>query len=306
MQREGARFVLRRPPRHLRAHSNSTMQREARVLAALKGSNVPHPELLAACSDDSVIGASFYVMEALEGCAPVEQLQGRYATDKHWRWQMGEAFVDAAASLGALDYQALGLADFGKPDNWHGRQVERWRSQLDSYRETPGYELSDLHQIDRVGQWLMDNLPAGGRIGIIHGDLQWPNVMFSLKAAKITGLIDWELSTLGDPLLDLAWVLTSWREPGDPQGGSGANPIVRPWDGFMSRADLVSLYGQLSGRDMSSMPWYFVLACYKLACLLEGTYARSLSGKAPTEIGVYLHDYASWLIRKAHQLIADA
>ncbi|WP_296259643.1 MULTISPECIES: phosphotransferase family protein [unclassified Pseudomonas] len=306
MERRDARFVLRRPPRHLRANSNNTMQREARVLAALAGSAVPHPALLAACSDESVIGVNFFVMEALEGFSPAGDLQGRYATESSWRRQMGEAFVQAAAALGQLDYQALGLSDFGKPDNWHGRQVERWRSQLDGYRETPGYDIGGLAQVDNVGRWLSDNVPSDGRIGIIHGDFQWPNVMFSLEQPTISGLIDWELSTLGDPLLDLAWVLTSWREAGDPQGGKGANPVVQPWDGFMSRAELISLYGQLSGRDMTSMPWFFVLACYKLACLLEGTYARSLVGKAPAQMGEYLHDYAAWLIRKSHQLINAA
>lgn len=307
MRRGEASFVLRRPPRHLRSNSNETMLREARVLKALAGSEVPHPALLAACADPEVLGVNFFVMAPLEGFSPAGPLQGRYATDASWRRQMGEEFVRAAAALGRLDHQALGLIDFGRPDNWHGRQVERWRSQLDSYRDTPGYGGNSLVNVDRVGRWLTDNLPQDRRIGIIHGDFQWPNVMFSLQTPRISGLIDWELSTLGDPLLDLAWVLTSWREPGDPEvGGAGSKPVVEPWSGFMSRAELISLYGELSGRDMGAMPWFFVLACYKLACLLEGTYARSLIGKAPREMGAYLHDYATWLMAKADQLIAAA
>ncbi|MBA1204279.1 phosphotransferase family protein [Pseudomonas capeferrum] len=306
MQRGTGRFVLRRPPRHLRGNSNETMAREARVLAALAGSAVPHPRLLAASTDGAVMGMNFYAMEPLEGFSPAGPLQGRYATDATWRRCMGEAFVSAAAALGALDYKALGLDGFGRPNDWHSRQVERWRSQLEGYRQTPGYSETALPEVDLVERWLNDNLPTDRRIGIIHGDYQWPNVMFSLEAPRISGLIDWELSTLGDPLLDLAWVLTSWREPGDPEGGVGANPVVQPWADFMSRADLINLYGQLSGRDMLSMPWFFVLACYKLACLLEGTYARSLVGKAPREMGAYLHDYARWLMAKARQLIAAA
>lgn len=306
MQRGDARFVLRRPPRHLRVNSNETMAREARVLAAIADSSVPHPRLLASSTDASVMGVNFFVMQPLEGFSPAGPLQGRYATDASWRRCMGEEFVRAATALGGLDYQALGLESFGKPNDWHGRQVERWRSQLDGYRDTPGYSEASLCHVDAVGRWLSDNVPQDGRIGIIHGDFQWPNVMFSLEAPRISGLIDWELSTLGDPLLDLAWVLTSWREPGDPEGGVGAKPVVEPWDGFMSRAELIALYGELSGRDMSAMPWFFVLACYKLACLLEGTYARSLAGKAPKEMGAYLHDYATWLMAKARQLIAAA
>jgi len=306
LQRGEASMVLRRPPRHLRDNSNTTMQREARVLAALAGSAVPHPALFAACADTSVIGASFYVMEPLEGFSPGKKLPGRYASDASWRRSMGESFIDAAVALGAIDHRKVGLEDFGKPDDWHGRQVARWRSQLEGYRGAPGYTEVVLPHVDEVGRWLSDNVPSDGRIGIIHGDFQWPNVMFSLLQPRISGLIDWELSTLGDPLLDLGWVLTSWREPGDPEGGAVAQPVVEPWDGFPSRAELIERYAQLSGRDLSSLPWFFVLACFKLACLLEGTYVRSLAGKAPKELGLYLHDYATWLMRKAKQLVASA
>ncbi|MCW8158413.1 phosphotransferase family protein [Stutzerimonas stutzeri] len=306
LSRGNERFVLRRPPKHPRKNSNDTMLREARVLGALAGSAVPHPRMLACCADTSVIGVCFYIMEPLEGFSPVGALQGRYAEDASWRHRMGEEFVRAAVALAAVDYKAVGLQDFGKPDNWHGRQVERWRSQLDGYRDMAGYAgEAMLPHVDEVGNWLSSNVPADGRIGIIHGDFQWPNVMFSLESPRISGLIDWELSTLGDPLLDLAWVLTSWREPGDPsEGGASSAPVVTPWSGFMSRAELITLYGELSGRDMSSMPWFFVLACFKLACLLEGTYARSLSGQAPKEMGVFLHNYATWLMAKARQLMA--
>ena len=117
---------------------------------------------------------------------------------------------------------------------------------------------------------------------------------------EITGVVDWELTTLGDPLLDLGWILTSWLEPGDPPG---KKPLVQPWEDFLPRNELVGLYGELSGRDMSAMPWYFTLACYKLACLLEGTYARSLEGKLPAAVGESVHNYAVWLMHKAAQLI---
>ncbi len=279
LTRGDERFVLRLLPRHLRANSNETMLREARVLKALAGSRVPHPRLLAACDDTAVIGACFFVMEAVEGFSPAGPLPGAYAADPAWRGAMGPEFVRAAAALASVDHAAAGLGDFGKPDNWHGRQVERWRSQLEGYRSMPGYDGA-LPFAEEAGRWLTDNLPRNGRIGIIHGDLQWPNAMFSHAAPRISALIDWELSTLGDPMLDLAWVLSSWREPGDPADGA-AGPVVTPWDGFGGRAELVRLYGELTGRDMGALPWFFVLACYKLACLLEGTYARSKAGKAP-------------------------
>jgi aminoglycoside phosphotransferase (APT) family kinase protein len=301
MRRGAERFVLRRPPRHVRANSNDTMLREARVLAALAGSAVPHPAFHAVCDDMAVIGACFYVMAPLEGFSPIHALPGAYASDAGWRRAMGEQLVAAGAALGAVEYKAVGLADFGKPDDWHGRQVARWRSQLEGYRSLPGYEGHALPDVDAIGQWLSDNIPSDGRIGIIHGDFQFPNVMFSLRQPVISGLIDWELSTLGDPLLDLGWTLSSWWEEGDPEG---KEPMVTPWDGFLPRKELVRMYGERSGRDMRAMPWFFCLACYKLACILEGSYARAKAGQAPVDIGERLHAYALWLLAKARQIMA--
>jgi aminoglycoside phosphotransferase (APT) family kinase protein len=294
-------FILRRPPKHLRPNSNETMVREARVLKALAGSAVPRPEFYALCDDPSVIGACFYLMQPLEGFAPRGQLEGQYATDPAWRRAMSEELVKAAAALGAVDPKAVGLEDLGKAEDWYGRQVARWRSQLEGYRATPGYDPAALPNVDAVGRWLSDNLPTDRRIGIIHGDFQFPNVMFSARAPRISGVIDWELATLGDPLLDLGWVLSSWWEAGDPEG---KQPMVSPWEGFLPRGELIRLYGRVSGRDMSAMPWFFALACYKLACLLEGTYARSKAGQVPAAVGEQVHSYAVWLMAKAMQLIA--
>ena len=300
LERGDARVVLRRPSKHVRPGSNETMLREARVLKALTGSAVPHPEVYAACDDATIIGACFYLMSPLEGFAPSQQLPGSYATDAQWRRAMGEELVRSAAALATVDYKAVGLGDLGKPDGWHERQVERWRSQLDGYRSQPTYDGA-LPHVDAVGRWLNDNLPTDKRIGIVHGDFQFANVMFSLLAPRISGVVDWELTSLGDPLLDLGWILTSWWEEGDPDG---KRPLVQPWQDFLSRSDLIRLYGEHSGRDMSVAPWFFTLGCYKLACLLEGTYARSKQGQIPEHIGQSVHGYAVWLMNKASQIIA--
>jgi aminoglycoside phosphotransferase (APT) family kinase protein len=300
LERRAESFVLRRPSKHLRPESNDTMLREARVLKALAGSGVPHPRFYAVCDDTAVIGACFYIMAPLEGFAPRGPLPGAYATDPTWRRAMGGELVHAAAALGAVDYKAVGLEGLGKPDDWHARQVSRWRSQLDGYRSMPNYDCA-LPHVDEVGRWLSDNLPADRRIGIVHGDFQFPNVMFSSHAPRISGVVDWELASLGDPLLDLGWILTSWWEDGDPEG---KQPLVKPWDGFGPRAELVRRYGELCRRNMDAMPWFFVLACYKLACLLEGTYARSKAGQVPAEVGTQVHAYAVWLMTKAMQLLA--
>jgi aminoglycoside phosphotransferase (APT) family kinase protein len=301
MTRGTEKFVMRRPPTHPRANSNDTMLREARVLKALKGSAVPHPTYYAHCDDVSVIGVCFYIMAPLEGFSPSKELPGKYAEDASWRRAMGEELMRASAALSAVDYKAVGLEGYGKPDNWYARQVDRWRSQLEGYKELPNYTGYALPYVDELGQWLSEHLPKNTRMGIIHGDYQFPNVMFSLKAPKISGLIDWELSTIGDPMLDLGWVLSSWFEPGDPK-----EPMVSPWDGFISRDELIRLYGEHTGRDMSEVGWFFALACYKLGCILEGTYARAVAGQAPMETGQRLHDYATYLFTKGKSLIDRA
>lgn len=300
LQRGAERFVLRRPPRHLRPNSNETMLREARVLGALRDSDVPHPRMLAKCEDTAVIGTTFYLMAPLDGFTPLGALPGSYATDATWRRAIGEQMVQGAAALARVDPNAVGLADFGKADHWLERQVGRWRSQLEGYAAMEGYAGNQLPHVDEVGSWLDQHRPAQAHIGIIHGDLQFANVMFRHDRPQLAGLLDWELSSLGDPLLDLGWILTSWSEPGDPVV-AGRDPAVQPWDGFMTRAELVKLYGALTGRNMQDMPWFFVLACYKLGCLLEGSYARACAGKASMQMGRFLHNYAVWLFMLARQ-----
>lgn len=307
LTRADGSFVLRRPPRHLRKNSNETMLREARVLRALAATDVPHPRFHAVCDDLDVIGTCFYTMELIDGFTPMGTLPDRWA-ENDWRPQLGYAMVAGAASLGAVDHAAVGLADFGKPDAWLDRQVSRWRSQLDGYAQMDGYAQSSddgpaIPGVDRVGDWLDANKPAACHIGIIHGDYQFANVMMSAHAPKVAAIVDWELSTLGDPLLDLAWMLTAWEEPGDPPGKLGQ---VTPWGDMPTRADLIARYGELSGRDMSVMPWYFVLACYKLGILLEGTHARACAGQAPKEMGDIMHGMTLWLFARANQSIDEA
>ncbi len=300
LQRGDAQMVLRRPPLHLRKNSNDTMLREARVLGALAGSSVPHPALFGSCDDLDVIGVCFYLMAPIDGFTPPGEPS--YAADPSWPRHLAEEMADAAAQLGSVDHEAVGLGDFGRSENWLERQVGRWRSQLDGYRELEGYTGSELPHVDGVGGWLEHNRPAECRIGIVHGDYQFANVMFSNTDPKLAAIVDWELCSLGDPLLDLAWMLTAWHEPDDPPGhGTGGGPL---WDRMPSRQDVIDHYGAVSGRSIDDMPWFFVLACYKLGILLEGTYARALAGQAPMEMGNMLHSYATWLFEKGAQTIS--
>jgi aminoglycoside phosphotransferase (APT) family kinase protein len=302
LQRDGAELILRRPPQYLRPDSNKTMVREARVLGALTGSAVPHPTMYALCADETVIGSCFYLMEAVGGFTPHRHLPGPYGSEPSWRTQMGFQIVQSAATLGAIPPREVGLGNFGRPEGWVGRQVSRWRSQLESYQHIDGYSGHELPGVDRVARWLDKEQPSECKVGIIHGDLQFTNLRFDLRRPVLIALLDWELCTLGDPLLDLGWILASWSEPSDPPGHQ---PEVEPWAGFPSRTELIDSYLAVTDRNPSLVRWYFVLACYKLGIILEGTWARSQAGQAELEVGERLHIRAMWLLKKAEQLVSD-
>jgi aminoglycoside phosphotransferase (APT) family kinase protein len=293
--RGSGEYVLRRPPLHLRGNSNQTMQREARLLGALTGTNVPHPRLVAACDSEDVLGALFYLMDPVEGFNARNGLPTLHAKSSEMRRRMGFALVDAIAALGALDIKVLGLTDFGKPEAYLERQISRWQSQLDSYSQLadwPGpHELTGL---DTLRAWLLSNRPNDFSPGIMHGDYHIANVMFRPADAAIAAIVDWELATIGDPLIDLGWLLaTSWTE--DPAGSGELMPV---WSALPSPAELRDRYAAASVRDLSAMNWYVVFACFKLAILLEGTYARACAGKADRLTGEQLHTKARELLRR--------
>ncbi len=296
--RGGRQFVLRRPPPVLRANSNETMRREARVLSALKHSSVPHPRLIASCDDESVLGATFYLMEAINGYNPTQGLPKPFSESAESRFQMGLSLVDGIAALGRVDYQAVGLADLGKPENYLERQVGRWRSQLEGYADIAEWDgLDSLPDVTQIVDWLERYRPASFQPGIIHGDYHLANVMYCFDAPQLAAIIDWELTTIGDPLVDLGWLMATWPDV-DRTDNAGAL-LVEPWTGFPTTEQLVAHYAQQSDRDLSSIQWYAVLACYKLGIILEGTYARACAGKAPKDIGDDLHRRTQWLLNRA-------
>ena len=294
--RGGRVFVLRRPPPHPREKSNETMRREARVLAAIADSDVPHPRLIAACPDTEPIGAAFYLMEPIEGFNPTQGLLDFHKNSAEVRHAMGLSLVDSIAALGRLDPIAAGLEGFGKPEGYLERQVARWQAQLDSYAKFDHYAGPDIPGVKRVASWLDANRPASFTPGIIHGDYHLANVMYCNDRPDIAAIVDWELSTVGDPLIDLGWLLATWPEPEHP---SPASISVHPWEGFPSAEQLVERYAQNSRRDLSQIQWYKVLACYKLGIILEGTFARACAGKAPKATGDVLHATTVGLFERA-------
>jgi aminoglycoside phosphotransferase (APT) family kinase protein len=303
--RRGQRaFVLRRPPEHPRANSNETMRREARVLAALADTDVPHPKLIAACSSEDVLGAAFYLMAPVNGFNATVGLPALHASDPAIRRRMGMALIEGIAVLGRIDHAKAGLSGLGRPENFLARQVERWRSQFESYRQFEGWPGgADLPGLREVGQWLEDRRPLQFEPSIIHGDYHLGNVMFRYDAPELAAIVDWELVTIGDPLVDLGWVLATWPDPSGPVLGTVG---VTPWSGFPAAGELVEHYALHSGRDVSGIAWYKVLACYKLGIVNEGTYARACAGQASVETGKYLHQFAIGLFERAGRWIGEA
>lgn len=294
--RDGRDYVLRRPPPHPRPESNRTMEREATVLAAIAGSDVPHPGFIALCDDHDVLGVTFYLMDPVDGFNPVSGLPPLHGGSAEVQHRMGLALVEGIAALGALDYRAIGLETFGKPENYLERQVSRWLSQLEGYSkfpEWPGPQL--LPGVETIARWLEDNRPGDFIPGVMHGDYHLANVMYRHDGPELAAIVDWELATIGDPLIDLGWLLATWPDPAERE----STVPVKPWIGFPDAAELVDHYKARSSRDLSAVSWYAVLACFKLGILLEGTHARACAGKAPKETGDLLHTRAVNLFGRA-------
>lgn len=302
-ERGGRAYVLRRPPRHPRPESDAAMRREARVLRALGGREVPHPALVALCEDPGVIGTVFFLMEAIDGFnAANEGLPALHAGDARIRHRMGLAMADAIAALGSFDPVALGIADIGRPEGFLQRQVQRWRQQLRGYAGFTGWPgAGQLPDVDPIADWLEANRPQDAAPGLLHGDFHLANVMFRRDSGELAAVVDWEMTTVGDPLLDLGWLLATWPRP---DGSHHLRNSIQPWAGFPVAQELIERYGQRSRRDLSAVRWYAVLACYKLAIVLEGTHARACAGLAPVATGDRLHQAARGLLLRATEWIA--
>ncbi len=299
--RSGRPYVLRRGPKHLRPRTNVVIMRETQVLAALAGTDVPHPHLIASCDDPDVLGdAVFYLMEPIDGFNAGEELPPLHAGDPAVRFRMGLSMADALAKLGAVDYRAVGLGDFGKPEGFLERQVPRWLSELESYREFDNYPGPDIPGVDDVAKWLEQGRPSVWTPGIMHGDYHAANVMFSRTGPGVVAIVDWEMSTIGDPLLDLGWLLATWRQS-DATSAFGGTLFEK--GGLASASDLVDQYARNTTRDLSHITWYTVLACFKLGIVQEGTLARSSACNAPIEVGELLHAATVRMYEQACELM---
>jgi len=292
LQRGDSRMALRRPPLQVPRGRNEIMLREYRVIAALSDSDVPHPHAIAVCDDPSVVGACFYIMGHIDGWTPMGDLPAPFDQDPNLRAGMANELVDAIAKLGQVDWRAAGLEGFGKPDGFLERQVDRWLAHLAKikFRDIPG--------LDQAADWLRKHTPGSFKPGIIHGDYQFANTMFHHGTeAKMAAIVDWEMVTVGDPLLDLAWVLMTWPDPDEDRSSGYVD-----FNGMPSRDELTHRYTLKSGLPVDAIDYYIVLARFKMACVLEAGYARYVQGGADNPKMAQFGDVVLDMADQARQL----
>ncbi|MFC4145248.1 phosphotransferase family protein [Micromonospora mangrovi] len=268
-------LVLRRPPLgHVLATAHD-MAREHRVISALAPTGVPVPAALLFCADEAVIGAPFYLMEKVDGEVYRSRTQTDPLTDGQRR-DLAMAMMDTLAALHMVEPAAAGLADFGRPEGYLGRQVRRWAGQLDRSRsrELPG--------IDELRDALADTVPEGANAGrIVHGDYRLDNLMATVDPVSVRAVLDWEMATLGDPLADLGLLLTYWSVLGDSDLAEG-NPVadgIGPRAGFPTGDELIARYAGRSDVDVGPLHWHVALGCFKLAVICEGIHYRHTLGQ---------------------------
>ncbi|GMU79802.1 MAG: acyl-CoA dehydrogenase [Acidimicrobiia bacterium] len=266
-------WVVRRPPLGHVLETAHDMAREHRVISALEGSPVPVPATHAFCDDPAVIGAPFYAMDKVEGrvvrstteLADFDPADARAVSDE---------LIDVLAALHGIDYGAVGLGDFGRPDGFLARNVARWGKQWQANK------TRELPAIDELARRINAACPESGPPAIVHGDYRLENTMLAPDAPRIVAVLDWEMSTLGDPLTDLGLFLVYWVHWGnDDEAGTLATGGASGLPGFIGLDEVVERYARLTGRDLSNLDFYIVFAFYKLAVILEGINARFLMGK---------------------------
>jgi aminoglycoside phosphotransferase (APT) family kinase protein len=268
------RYVVRRPPLAHVLPTAHDMQREVRMLQALRGTAIPVPRVVAVCDDASLLGAPFYVMDYIEGHVVRDALPASFPDTTATRRAMSEALIDTLLALHDVVPDRVGLGDFGRPEGFLARQVQRWWQQWEASK------TRELASIEELHKRLEDTLPPQSAAGIVHGDYRLDNVMFAPDdPSRIVAVIDWEMATIGDPLCDVGLLLVYWA---DDQTEAAARTLhgraitVEP--GFLRRDDLLRRYAAQSSRDLSSLDWYIALGAYKLAIIAEGIHARFLMG----------------------------
>ena len=290
--------VLRHPPLHRRPHSNRSLGREMRVLRALTDTGVPHTRLLGGSLEDPALdGATAFVTAFVPGFNPGDAPGPDAYADPAWRRAAALDVVSAFARLGSLDHTALGLADLGRPAGFLGRQIEltktTWEA-VSSVADTP-VDVAGL-----IG-WLGENAPRHSQVGLTHGDAHLNNVILREEAPAVAALVDFEMVTVGDPLLDLGWLIACWPRAGAPEAAISGSSLAQR-GALPGPESLAEHYATHSSLEVARLDWYACLAATKLATLLETTHLRALRGEASNDTGRRLHRFATDLFAFAEDI----
>ena len=295
-------LVLRRPPLGHVLPTAHDMGREYQVLSALRGTAVPVPPVAGRCTDPEVIGAPFYVMAYVPGLVLRTEADGEQVSPQQ-AGLLSVSFADMLAAIHGVDLAAAGLSSFGRPDGYMERQLARWQRQweLSSTREMPGY----TELVSRLAAGLPAVIAVAGPGTQVHGDYRLDNMLVTLGARpSITAVLDWEMSTLGDPLADLGLALVYWAERDDPESDElSVAATVTAGPGFLTRAQVADRYAAATGRDVSGLGYYMAFGCFKLAVVLEGIHARFLQHKTVGEGFEREGAAVPSLIQRAHRLL---
>jgi aminoglycoside phosphotransferase (APT) family kinase protein len=271
IRRGNERCVIRIPPPTAPANRDDGILREWRIIEALDGTDVPHTPAVAMCDDASVLGRTFYLMGLVDGWSPMDERDGwpaPFDTDLAARAGLAFQLVEGIALLSKVDWRAKGLEGLGRPDGFHERQVDRWTAFLERIkgRELPGFDVA--------AAWLREHRPLDYVPGIMHGDYQFANVMYHHGApARLAAIVDWEMGTVGDPKLDLGWVVQGWPDNMDAPEAGELSYVDHT--GMPSREQVLERYAEVSGRQVDDIDYYVVLAKWKLAVVLEQGYQRA-------------------------------
>ena len=278
----GTSWALRRPPTGNVLATAHDMTREHRVMSALAPTPVPVPEMIGLCEDESVNGAPFYLMAWVDGTV-VRTNAIAESFPVEVRRRMGVSIVENLAAIHDVDIDRVGLGDFAKREGYIARQLRRWRGQVDA-TESPNRPV-----IDEVHDQLAAAIPDQGPARLVHGDFRLDNTIVS-DSGEVLAVLDWELTTLGDPLADLGAMLCYWSRPGDISIALTAPPTLA--DGFLERDEVVAVYERASGRTIGNVGYYYAFATWRLACILDGVVDRYRAGAMGRDDDFDVDDWA--------------
>ena len=295
---QGRTWALRRPPLHHVLPTAHDMAREYRLIHALGPAGIPVPATVGLCADEEVNGRPFYVMEFVEGHILRNAPEAEAAFDPATRRAVGDHMAETLAALHAVDPDAVGLGDLGRHDGYIERQLKRWREQYDQM-QVEGVDHGGL--VEWVGDALAKRIPKQQRTSVVHGDYRLDNVVLDDQGA-VKAILDWEICTLGDPLADLGLLMVYWAEPSDGTALLGLSGTTAP--GFSTRTEVLGRYDAVSDLDISGVGYYMAFGYWKLACILQGVYARYVAGAGAGDRGSV--DMFPAQIRRLFEMAADA